>query len=336
MCLSDRSVCEQEIIVCPQLSVIVPVYNATKYLRRCTDSILNQTFKDLELILVDDCSEDESYQLCQAIAQSDQRVIAYKRKKNGGIFAARNSGVKLAKGKYITFVDNDDWLDLEMYEKLINAMETDNLDFVSCSFKEIIDGQTVTHSHIEDGYYTEDQIRNDLIYMLVGEQTISCAVWKSIFKKKIISENQLEFMPSRVKDDFYFITEYLLCCRSAAYIPGDYYNYFIRDASTIHILGQDNKEDSFNNPEKLYQIFARHDALNQRFYSALGLEYVTSILRLIKWCEYPEFRRLVNNEHFRKQMYFRNAIYLSFKFRAIYLSVKLHMYRSVFQRIKSK
>ena len=112
----------------PQLSVIVPVYNAIDYLRRCTNSILNQTFKDLELILVDDCSKDESYKLCQAIAQSDNRVVVYKREKNGGIFAARNSGIELAKGRYITFVDNDDWLDREMYENLINKMETSRLD----------------------------------------------------------------------------------------------------------------------------------------------------------------------------------------------------------------
>ena len=318
----------------PKLSVIVPVYNAVEYLEKCVDSILNQTFKDLELILVDDCSKDESQKLCLKIAKSDRRVVAYKREKNGGIFAARNTGIKLAKGKYITFVDNDDWLDLEMYEKLISVMESDDVDLVSCGFKEIIGDDIVIHKHKGDGYYSKQQIRDELIYMLVGEQKISCAVWKTIFKKEIVDSNHIEFMPSRVKDDFYFITEYLLCCQAAEYIPGDYYNYYIRNTSTIHILGHDNKQDSFCNPPKLYDIFARQNCLCQKFYSALGLEYVTSVLRLIKCCDYPEFKKLMNDRQFRKCMFFRNSIHLNFKFKVIYLSVKLHLYGFVYKRVK--
>lgn len=320
----------------PKLSVIIPVYNAKDYLNRCTDSILNQTFKDLELILVDDCSKDNSYQLCQAIAKRDNRVVAYKREKNGGIFAARNTGISLSKGKYITFVDNDDWLDLEMYEKLMSAAEEHDLDFVSCGFKEIIGEKILTHSHREDGYYSREQIREDLIYMLVGEQKISCAVWKTLFKRNILVENKIEFMPSRVKDDFYFVTEYLLCCQSAEYIPGDYYNYLIREKSTIHVLGGDNKEDSFTNPGKIYDIFARRDCLNRKFYSALGLEYVTSILRLIKWCDYPEFKKLADDERFRCHMLLKNVTGLSFKFKVIYMSVKLRQYKFIYKRLKSK
>ena len=320
----------------PLLSVIVPVYNAGEYLYRCTDSILDQTFKDLELILVDDCSKDDSYQLCQSIAKSDNRVVVYKREKNGGIFAARNSGIELAKGRYITFVDNDDWLDKEMYENILNKMETSRLDFVSCGFKEIINGEAVLHKHTEDGYYSKEQIRNDVVFKLVGEQKISCAVWKSIFKKEIIDNNNIRFISSRVKDDFYFITEYLLCCQAAEYIPEDYYNYYIREKSTIHILGQDNKEDSFNNPVKLYDIFSRHDCLNQKFYDALGLEYVTSILRLVKWCDFSEFKKLVNDKQFREHMLLRNSIKLKFKFKVIYFSVKLRFYRFIYYRIKNE
>ena len=171
--------------------------------------------------------------------------------------------------------------------------------------------------------------------MLVGEQKISCAVWKSLFKKKILNENQIRFMPSRVKDDFYFVIEYLLCCQSAEYISGDYYNYLIRDESTIHILGQDNKEDSFNNPEKIYDIFYRHNCLNRQFYNALGLEYVTSILRLIKWCDFSEFKNLMNDKRFRRYMMFRNARKLSLKFKLIYFSVKFHFYRTIFNRVKA-
>lgn len=318
----------------PLLSVIIPVYNAQEYLGKCVESVVNQTFKDVEIILVDDCSKDNSYELCEQLARNDSRIVVYRREENGGIFAARNSGLELSKGRYVTFVDNDDWLDPEMYEKLIFELESKNLDFVSCGFKEIIGDKIVTHSHKEDGYYTKQQIRETLIYLLVGEQQISCAVWKSIFKKEIIESDNLRFLSSRVKDDFYFVVEYLLCCDTVEFISGDYYNYWIRDASTIHVLGLDNKEDSYANPIKIYEIFKRFGIINQKFYSALGMEYITSILRLIRMCDYDEFRLLVNKSNFRRHMYWRNIIKMRVGLKFYYVLVKLRLYRQAYRMYK--
>lgn len=115
----------------PLLSVIVPVYKVEKYLNRCIDSIINQTYKNLEIILVDDGSPDDSGRLCDEIAFQDDRIKVI-HKKNGGLSSARNTGIEAAKGDYITFVDSDDWISLDIYKKCIDAVnefDSDIIDF---------------------------------------------------------------------------------------------------------------------------------------------------------------------------------------------------------------
>lgn len=115
----------------PLLSVIVPVYKVEQYLKRCTDSIINQTYKNLEIILVDDGSPDNSGRLCDEIAMQDDRIKVI-HKMNGGLSSARNAGIEVAKGDYITFVDSDDWISLDIYNKCIaavNEFDSDVIDF---------------------------------------------------------------------------------------------------------------------------------------------------------------------------------------------------------------
>lgn len=303
----------------PKISVIVPVYNAENYLKKCVNSILTQTYSDFEVLLVDDCSSDSSWKLCQYFETIDDRVRAIHRDINGGIFATRNEGIEKAVGEFITFVDNDDWLDAVMYEKLISAQAISGADFVSCGFKEIIDGKQVFHTHKVDGVYTKEQIHNEFIYNLIGEQKISCAVWKTLFRKSVIDRNELRFRKSRVKDDFYFVVEFLLCCDKAEYIPGDYYNYWIRSNSTIHSVGLGNIEDSVNNPAMIYDIINQYNLC----YSALGMEYITSICRLAAICDKKEFVTETNSSVFKRRMYFKNTNGLPIKMKAIYILVKI-------------
>lgn len=306
----------------PKLSIIVPVFNAEKYLEKCINSIINQTFKEYELLLIDDNSQDSFFEICKQYEKRDSRIHVFHREENGGIFSARNDGLKYARGSYVTFVDNDDWLDMCMYEKLMNVIEKHNVDFVSCGFKEIVEGENKFHKHKEDGYYTQEEIRNNLIYMLVGEQKISCAVWKSIFKKEIIDKNELYFRKSKVKDDFYFIVEYLLLCNSVEYISGDYYNYLIRENSTIHTVGLENELDCINTPKIIFEIFERCGCLSKRFYTALGMEYITSILR-IGGGRKENFKKSMENVTFRKYMFWKNICGLPWKFQIIYILAKL-------------
>ena len=123
----------------PKISIIVPVYNVEKYLRKCVDSILNQTFKDFELILVDDGSIDTSGKICDEYNLKDNRIKVI-HKENGGLSSARNAGLDIAQGEYIGFVDSDDWIELDMYEELYKICKENDTDVgivgINCGMKQ--------------------------------------------------------------------------------------------------------------------------------------------------------------------------------------------------------
>lgn len=121
-----------EEISMPTISVIVPVYNTEKYLRRCIDSVLAQTYKDFELLLIDDGSKDSSGAICDEYAENDARVRVF-HKENGGVSSARNMGLDHARGEWITFVDSDDWIDRTMYEEMHTSLLEEHADIVYCN-----------------------------------------------------------------------------------------------------------------------------------------------------------------------------------------------------------
>ena len=114
------------------LSVIVPIYNVEDYLNRCVDSIINQTYKNLEIILVDDGSPDNCPQMCDDYAKKDSRIRVV-HKENGGLSDARNAGMKVATGEYVSFIDSDDYISLDFYETLFQTMVDNDSDIVECS-----------------------------------------------------------------------------------------------------------------------------------------------------------------------------------------------------------
>ena len=116
------------------ISVIVPVYNVEQYLKKCVDSIVNQTYKNLEIILVDDGATDSSGEICDELEKLDNRIKVY-HKENGGLSDARNYGVERATGSYVGFVDSDDYIDAEMYEKLYDAITKEAADVAECNLK---------------------------------------------------------------------------------------------------------------------------------------------------------------------------------------------------------
>lgn len=143
-----------------KVSVIVPIYNAERYLKQCLDSIINQTLKDIEIILINDGSTDSSEEICKEYL-SDERVIYY-RKKNEGLAAARQDGMERANGEYLGFVDSDDWLEPDMYEKMYNAAITNQSDVVFCNCIENEDGHRFT-PEMRTGAFNREQIVTDIL-----------------------------------------------------------------------------------------------------------------------------------------------------------------------------
>ena len=123
-----------------KISVIIPVYNVEEYLDKCVTSVLNQTYKNLEIILVDDGSPDNCPKMCDEWAKKDKRIKVV-HKKNGGLSDARNSGIEVCTGEYIGFVDSDDYIDKQMYKELLKRIESTNSDMVMCGINCVNDGK---------------------------------------------------------------------------------------------------------------------------------------------------------------------------------------------------
>lgn len=175
------------------ISVVVPIHNVECYLEQCIESIQKQTYDNIEIILVDDGSEDASGKICDKYAQDDSRIKVI-HQKNGGLTVARRNGVNLAKGKYIGFVDGDDWIEPEMYEYMLNKAMTDYSDIVTIAgIREYNNYKTVLQDGIDSGRYV---INDNDLYILKhlysgafsGKEYINGAVWSKIFRKDIIKK----------------------------------------------------------------------------------------------------------------------------------------------------
>lgn len=177
----------------PALSVIIPVHNTEKYLDSCLQSIQKQTYTDYEVILIDDGSTDRSQELCQKYVKSDLRFL-YFFQENGGSTSARKKGLSFARGKYITYVDSDDWLDHDYLERLIGAAENDHVDIAICNpTVEFGDHCQKAETMIPAGLYKGDALKEaffpNMFYHGMGRWGIRPAIWGKIYKKELIRKH---------------------------------------------------------------------------------------------------------------------------------------------------
>lgn len=191
----------------PIISIIVPIYRVEQYLSKCIDSLLNQTFKDIEIILVDDGSPDSSPAICDTYKTRDERINVI-HKKNGGLSSARNAGLSISHGKYIGFVDSDDWVEPNMYEEMYNFLVANDCDLVECGINliyenkiskystkanELVSGREALHRHLN-------------IYTRTNQTLPRTAVWSKLFKREFWDSNR--FPEGEIHED------YLLTCKA--------------------------------------------------------------------------------------------------------------------------
>lgn len=169
------------------ISVIIPVYNVEKYLEKCVQSVINQTYKNLEIILVDDGSTDSSGKMCDEISKTDSRIKVI-HKKNGGISDTRNAALKIATGDYFGFVDSDDYIASDMFETLCNLLENNNSDISIVSFYEFYKNKLIG---VRDSKNLENLSKLDAIKELLIDSKIQSYTWNKLFKKELF--NNLEF-----------------------------------------------------------------------------------------------------------------------------------------------
>lgn len=169
----------------PLLSVIIPVYKVEKYLRQCIDSVINQTYKNLEIILVDDGSPDNCGKICDEYVEKDKRVKVI-HQLNKGLSGARNAGTELAKGEYIAYVDSDDWLDIHMYEELFKVLNKYNLDMVRCAAFESDGNSKKIISPKKE--YANKLFTDEEVLERYFDEFLCKIVWNTIYDIRIVKE----------------------------------------------------------------------------------------------------------------------------------------------------
>ena len=210
----------------PKVSIIIAVYNVESFLKRCVDSVINQSYKNLEIILVNDESPDNCGQICDEYSKQDKRIKVI-HQKNKGISGARNSGLKIATGNYIGFVDSDDWIEREMYKSLIDTIKETNSEIAICSFQESTGIDEITN--IDTKYISKILNKKDLLHFYIEE---GFYVWRNLYSRQII--NNLRFDENILfTEDIIFCVDITELVEKAVFIDVEYYNYFIDNNTSL-------------------------------------------------------------------------------------------------------
>lgn len=232
-----------------KVSVILPAYNVGEYIAECLDSISRQTYQNIEIIIVDDGSKDNTYELAEKYAKKDSRITVVKQK-NAGSGPARNKGLQIASGEYVMFVDPDDWIDSNMIRDFMEIVKKHNPDMITSGYiEEYNNGKTVTprEIHLPDmKLCTQEEVREKYVDLYLSEAV--CAPTRILYKKSIIDENVIEFPDLRRSQDIVFNYRYYDNVKTLVASSKAYYHYRIVSNSYL----QKYKQDYYKTLELLY------------------------------------------------------------------------------------
>lgn len=209
-----------------KISVIVPVYNVENYLDECVTSIVNQTYEILEIILVDDGSTDSSGRKCDEWGLKDNRIVVI-HKQNGGLSDARNRGLEIATGEYVAFVDSDDFIDIKMYETMLETMKHTNADLVSCG-RYIYNGRVIGEKHFstEVVSYSPEEALSEMLQGGIIEE----AAWDKLFRRSLLKD--IRFPVGEINEDIVVMPTIFSSCKVITHCGKSFY-YYRRNTSGI-------------------------------------------------------------------------------------------------------
>ena len=224
----------------PKVSIIVPCWGVEKYLNKCVESLVSQTLNDIEIILVDDESPDRVPEMCDEWVKKDSRIKVI-HKKNGGLGYARNTGLEMATGEYVTFCDSDDWLDREAYETVYNIVNEKNLDicwFQSRRIRE--DGSIFFVSKVQEEYFLDESQMYGFRKDMIGRdpenpksKTRNMSSCMALFKRSLYMDTGVRYPSERdvASEDFVFLLDFLPHVKRVGIIPNVFYNYLLNPSS---------------------------------------------------------------------------------------------------------
>lgn len=249
------------------ISVIVPIYKVERYFNKCLESIVNQSYENLEIILVDDGSPDECPQLCEEWKKKDSRIRVI-HKENGGLGFARNSGLEIATGSYVAFIDSDDFIELNMFERLYEELVLHEADTVYCGLSRYSEsGDIIKVPMLYSGESFKDgEVVDKILLRMMGNEpernnapTFFMSVWHGLYSMSIIRENGIRFPSERIfmSEDLGFHIDYLQHSRKVYVLPDCLYYYRVTQGSLSLVY----------DPDRFARIKSMHmqtvDKLNQ-------------------------------------------------------------------------
>lgn len=237
-----------------KISIVVPVYNSGKYLDRCLKSIINQTYSNIEILLIDDGSTDNSLEICNQFAIKDKRIKVF-HKENNGVSAARNDGIDYSTGDYIAFVDSDDYLELDMYDRMMKINDKFDCDIIMCDcYKESSLNKEIFSHNIRSGYYDRSMLIKEYFPTLLMTNSVDYPPTISncvcLFKKDVIIKNNIRYeVGIRFSEDLLFGSKYMYYANSFYYMKHEcLYHYTMNQNSVTHTY----YKNKWENMKKLF------------------------------------------------------------------------------------
>ncbi len=279
-----------------KVSIIIPVYNVESYIVQCLNSLINQTLNDIEIILVDDCSTDTSGTICDEYAAKDNRIVVIHNQKNIRQGLSRNKGIDIAKGEYIGFIDADDYIDSDFYEKLYTAVEINKSDISKTeAIKLHSDGRKIKQLNLNK------KIRNGIknktpLFLLFTHQH-----WTAIFKRDLLINNGIGYPDIRNAQDNVFLLHVNYFAKSISLVSDTFYYYRQHSLSTVSV-----KEEPFFNSIlqsfKLYVDFINTHNMDKKYYD---LFFIRSFKKII--IRYKEMDKVTELDEYKRE-YVKTAL----------------------------
>lgn len=282
------------------LSIIVPIYNVESYLKKCLDSLVLQEMDGIEILLIEDGSRDDSKMIAQTYSEKYENIILICHENNKGLGAARNTGIKHAKGEYITFVDSDDWVSPIMYNKMLNTIIEDKSDIVVCGINEVLSDKIIVKKCCDK---EKECISSEEALKRYFDVRITAHAWNKVYKRSLFNEHNIKYAERKYAEDQYPTFLLIYYSNKISLLRDSFYFYNRRnDSLTTSRFSKKNYDviDNFNN----IKLFLKENCIYNKYeeYFKLKFYYIISEELCTKFsiskCEnvnYKEHKNLIKN-----------------------------------------
>ncbi len=246
----------------PKISIIMPVYNAEKYMNKSINSIIRQTLEDIELICINDCSTDKSLKKLQEYRKEDKRIKIINNKVNSGPGRSRNKGIKKALGKYICFLDSDDWLEKNACEILYTKAEKENADIVFIKPKFVFTDKIILDKRLlnEKDYFNKEKVLRSTL-----QRKIAWAPWSKLIKRKLLTENKIYFPDIYVAEDMDFSCKVIYYAKRITLEKEYLYNYYLHEGSLTSYANAERRINNYFESIDLLENFLKEKNLSEKY-----------------------------------------------------------------------